>query len=229
MGWGFNTRVDGSVQFLNVPLRTISPELGSYSLFGNGKLTGRFVLNGSDVRSVNDLTGSLVARLNQTSVKEIPILQQTIPFLNTAGLGQPFQSGEVRGTLSQGIFRIQKLALVNPGAQLFAEGNITLAGNVDMALVAHTGRQTPLLTLFGVKLPAIGPLPLTLIQEVSQFLSNRTIRLTITGTTEDPVVRLNTTALLSEEAVRFLLAKFVVPSSAADFLGLGLESGMLGK
>jgi hypothetical protein len=229
MEWGYDARVDGDVRFMNVPLRAISPELSSFSLFGNGRITGRLAVTGSHVRSIEDLTGSLVATLNQTSVKEIPILQQTIPFMNTAGLTQPFQSGEVRGNLSQGIFRVQKLVLVNPGAQLFADGTITRAGRIDLSLVAHTGRQNPLLSLFGAKLPAIGPIPITLIQDVSQFLSNRTIRLSITGTTKDPIVRLNTAALLSEEAVRFFVARYVLPSGTADAFGLGLESSAFGK
>jgi hypothetical protein len=227
--WGSEARVEGEVRMLKVPLRTIVPEVGSSSLFGNGRITGRFVLGGTNVRSVDDLTGTLVARFSQTSVKEIPILQQTIPFLNTSGLVQPFQSGDVRGTLSRGVFRIQRLVLVNPSAQLFAAGTITLKGQIDASVVAHTGTLGPggrAFQLFGLRLPMIGPIPLSLIQEISDFLSNRTIKLTITGNVKDPVVRLNTAALLSEEAVRFLLARYVVPSNAAGVLGLGFESGL---
>lgn len=230
--WGVGARVDGQVRFLNVPLRTIVPELGMSSLFGNGRITGRFDLSGANVRSVNDLSGSLYATFSQTSVKEIPLLQQVVPFLNASGLGQPFQSGDVHGTLSQGVFRVNRLALVNPGAQVFADGSISLSGRIDASVVAHTGTigpQSRALQLFGLRLPAIGPISLTLIQDVSDFLSNRTIRLTISGTTQNPTVRVNAAALLTEEAVRFFLARYVLPSSAAEALGLGLESGSMGK
>ena len=86
-------------------------------------------------------------------------------------------------------------------------------------MVAHTGLlgpESPAARLFGLKLPAVGPIPLTVIQNVSDFLSNRTVRLTITGTTNNPIVRVNVGALLSEEAVRFLLGKYVLPADTAE-------------
>ena len=66
------------------------------------------------MRSIDDLNGVLIATLSNASVKEIPLLQQTIAYLNTIGLAKPFQSGDIRGMLSRGIFRIQRLALANP-------------------------------------------------------------------------------------------------------------------
>jgi hypothetical protein len=226
--WGYETRVEGQVRFTDVPLRSISPQLRESGLFGNGRLTGRFDLAGPNVRSAGDVTGTLVATLNNTSVKEIPILEQATPFLNPSGLVKPFQSGDVRGTLNGGTFRLQRLALANPTAQLLAEGTITTAGRVDLSVVAHTGSigpESPAAQLLGVKLPAFGPIPLTLIQNVSNFLSNRTVRLTINGTTANPVVRVNVGALLTEEAVRFLLGQYVVPAGTAGALGLSAGFG----
>src|SRR5207249_2115338 len=150
----------------------------------------------------------LLATLNQTSVRELPILRQAVPYLNPAGLVKPFEAGDVRATLSRGVFHVQRLALANPTAQLFAEGTVTTSGRVDLGVVAHTGSIGPdvrALRLFGLQLPPFGPLPLTLIRDVTNFLSNRTIRLTITGTVDNPIVRVNAGALLTEEAVRFFL------------------------
>jgi hypothetical protein len=226
--WGTETRLQGQIRFTDVPLRTLAPELGEYALLGNGRLTGRFDLSGSNVRSVNDVMGTLVATLNNTSVKEIPILQQAAPFLNPSGLVKPFQAGDLRATLNNGVFRVQRLALANPTAQVFAERTISTAGRVDLSVVAHTGTigpEAPAGRLFGLKLPTAGPLPLTLIQNVSAFLSNRTVRLTITGTTRNPIVRVNVGALLSEEAVRFLLGRYVLPADTASALGLSAGFG----
>ncbi|HEY1189939.1 MAG TPA: AsmA-like C-terminal region-containing protein, partial [Gemmata sp.] len=200
--WGSEARLDGQIRFVDVPIRTVAPSLGENALFGNGRITGRFDLKGSRVQSVNDINGTLIATLSNTSVKEIPILQQITPFLNTTGLTKPFQSGDVRGSLSNGVFRVQRLALANPAAQLFAEGTITLSGRIDMNVVAHTGTIGPDvrgLRLFGLRVPAFGPVPITLIRDVSDFLSNRTVRLSITGQTSNPVVRVNVGALLTEQ------------------------------
>jgi len=61
---------------------------------------------------------------------------------------------------------------------------------------------------------------------VSDFLSNRTIRLTINGTVDNPIVRVNAGALLAEEAVRFFLSRYVVPTDVAGALGLGSAAGL---
>jgi uncharacterized protein involved in outer membrane biogenesis len=224
INWGYTARVDGQILFNNVPIRTLAPGLGENALVGNGRITGRFDLHGSNVRSVDDLTGTLLARLNNTSVKEVPILQQAAPFLNAYQLTRPFDSGDVRGVLRQGVFHVQRLALANPGAQIFAEGTIRTSGQIDLDVVAHTGTigpQVRALRLFGLRIPAFGPLPLTLLRDVSDFLSNRTIRMTITGSVDNPIVRVNARALLTEQAVRFFLARYVLPADVAGAIGLG--------
>jgi uncharacterized protein involved in outer membrane biogenesis len=224
--WGVETRVDGLIRFTEVPLRTILPALGESGFFGNGRITGRFDIGGSRVRSVDDLTGTLLATLNQTSVRELPILRQAVPQLNPFGLVKPFEAGDVRATLSRGVFRVHRLALASPQAQLFAEGTITTSGRVDLDVVAHTGAIGPdvgALRAFGLRVPAAGLLPVALIRDVTAFLSNRTVRLTITGTTSNPIVRVNVGALLTEQAVRFFLARYVLPAEVAG--GLGLSAG----
>jgi hypothetical protein len=79
-----------------------------------------------------------------------------------------------------------------------------------------------------LRLPAFGPVPISLIRDVSNFLSNRTIRLTISGTLSSPVVRVNTRALLGDEAVRFFLTRYVLPAELADIIGLGAAGGIGG-
>lgn len=228
--WGAGVRVNGQARLIDVPVAALAPGLGESALFGNGRVTGRFDLSGTNVRSSADLTGTLVAALSNTSVREVPLLQQTVPYLNTLGLTRPFQSGDVRGTLRGGIFRVQRLALANPSAQVFADGTVTTAGRLDLHVVAHTGTIGPQargLRLLLTRLPIAGPVPIGLIKDVSDFLQNRTIRLTITGTTAAPVVRVNAGALLADEAVRFFLSRYV-PVDVAAVLGLGSAGAAVG-
>ncbi|MDB5311059.1 MAG: putative assembly protein [Gemmataceae bacterium] len=230
--WGVGMRVGGQVRFIDVPVRALSRSLAENSFIGTGRLTGRVDLSGTNVQSADDLTGSLVASLRGTSVREIPLLQTAVPYLNPLGVTKPFQTGDVRGTLSRGVFRVQRLALANPSAQLFADGSITVKnGRLDLGVVAHTGPVGPQAAgfrLLALRLPPmIGPIPVGLIRDVSTFVSNRTIRLTITGTVANPVVQVNTAALLSEEAVRFFLTRYGVPADVGAALGLG-GAGVLG-
>lgn len=230
--WGGEGRLSGRITFSNLRLQSLSPGLGESGLFGNGRVNGRLDLSGTNVRSINDVSGSLVATFNQTSVREIPLLNSITPFLSTnVLLLQPFQSGDIQGRLGGGIFRVNRLALSSPTSQLFAEGTITLAGRrLDLNVVAHTGQIGPQvrgLRLLGLRLPAFGPIPITLIRDVSDFLSNRTIRLTVGGTLDAPSVRVNTAALLGDEAVRFFLSRYVLPADAAGVLGVGSGVGGL--
>lgn len=59
-------------------------------------------------------------------------------------------------------------------------------------------------------IPAAGPIPVSVLLEVSAYLSNRVIHLRVTGTTRNPQVRTEPIRLLAEEAVRF----FVLQSGA---------------
>jgi translocation and assembly module TamB len=207
--WGMTNRLAGNMRFSDLRLQSL---LGETRLFGNGRITGRFDFGGANVRSINDVSGTLTASLNQASVQELPILRQLTPYLAPREAVRPFQTGEVRGRLGGGIFRIDRLALVSPTAELFSEGTVTVAGRLDMDVIVNTGRigldDRPLL-LLGLRLPAVGPVPLSIIRDVSDILSNRTLRLHVTGTVNQPVVRVDTAALLSEEAVRFFLTRYV--------------------
>ena len=114
-----------------------------------------------------------MATLMQTSVRELPVFQMLTPYLNPVGLVQPFQSGDIRGRLSGGVFRISRLALHSPNAQLFAEGSVTVRGRLDLNVVAHTGTigpESPGLRLIGLRLPALGPIPVGLIRDVTSYL-----------------------------------------------------------
>src|SRR5262249_46326426 len=154
--WGGENRLSGRLVFSNVRLRSVSPSLGESGLFGNGRISGRLDLGGTNVRSVDDITGSLVATFNQTSVRELPVLGAITPSLTMPGLLQPFQSGDIQGQLSRGMFRINRLALNSPTAQVFADGTIMLSGGrLDLNVVAHTGQIGPevrALRLFGLRL-----------------------------------------------------------------------------
>ncbi|HUR55489.1 MAG TPA: hypothetical protein VMZ71_15245, partial [Gemmataceae bacterium] len=221
---GHSVFVSAQVRFAGVPIQTVIPSLGENALVGAGRVTGRFDLSGSNVRSADDLNGTLVAAFQGTSPNELPLFQRLVPYLSPLGLTRPFDTGDVRANLSRGVLRVQRLALVSPNAQVFAGGTITTSGRVDLAVTAHTGQIGPgtaALRLFGLRLPAIGPIPLGLIAEVSAFLSNRTLRMEITGTTDSPVVRVNTRSLLTDEAVRFFLGRYVVPAEATGVFGAG--------
>ncbi len=210
--WGYTGHLNGQFQFNEVRLQRVLKNVGGGSYFGSGRATGRLDLGGDSIRTVNDVKASLVATLNQASVDELPVVRVISPYLSTTGgLLSPFQSGDVRARLTNGIVRVERLALANQTAKLYAEGTVSLAGRLDLDVVAQTGQlglDNRGLGLLGLRIPAFGPLPLTLIRDISEFLSNRTIRVHVGGTTRAPSVQVNAAALLTEEAIRFLVRKY---------------------
>lgn len=215
--WGGSGRLDGQVKFTGVKLGNVLKDFKQANYFGGARATGRIDLKGENVRSADDLTGTLVATLEQAAVRDLPVIDVITPFVSPTALTQPFDSGELRARLSRGVFRIEKLTLASPSADLYADGTVTTAGRLDLGVIVRTGTiglNDQLLTQVGLALPLPGALPIQLARDISVFLSNRTVRLNVTGTIASPRPQVNTTALIADEAIRFLLRRYA-PAAAA--------------
>ena len=204
-------RVEGRVEFVDVNVGALAAGFGGSS-YGVGKTTGRFDFSGTDVKSRDDLTGTLTARFGQTTVRELPILGTISPLLSPVQALTRFESGDAVARLGAGQLRVERLALAGTGAKLFADGTVGLDGRLDLAVVYNTaqiGPVSPVFRLIARNIPAIGPIPVGLIVRATEALSNRVVRLTIGGTTSRPAVAVNAAALLSENAVRFFVGQYV--------------------
>lgn len=215
--WGNSGRTTGQVKFTNVRIGNVLTDLRQSNYFGSARVTGRVDLKGDDVRSVDDLTASVFASIQQASTRDLPVLNVITPFVPPSVLLKPFDSGELQARLSRGVFRIERLTLASPNTDLYADGTVTTAGRLDLGVIVRTGTvglNDTLLRQLGLSIIPVGPLPLQVVRDVSIFLSNRTVRLNITGTVARPQPQLNTAALITEEAIRFLLRRYL-PTAAA--------------
>jgi hypothetical protein len=146
----------------------------------------------------------------------MPVVDQIMPFISLVGgsAATRFETGEILARLTRGIFRIQRFTLSSSLLQLILEGDVTLSGRLNLEVTAGTsylGVNSRGFQLLGLRLPAIGSLPLALIVDASAFLANRVVHLRITGTYTNPIVRVEPTALLSQESVRFFLSRTGLP------------------
>lgn len=206
------TRVDLQFRLVGLSVRSV---LGGSSAGGavTGRLNGTFDLNGSNVRSVNDLTGQLAATFGGEAggVSTAPVFRALTPYLSPSSFTQ-LTDGDIRARLANGVLRVDRLTLTGPTLRLYADGSVALSGRLDLAVIARTGQigpSTQLLRLFRISVPAIGPIPLAVILEVTNFLSNRTVRLRVTGTLDRPAVQVNAAALLAEGAVRYFFGDYL--------------------
>ena len=216
--WGVGGgRLDTQVKFTGVRAGNLLADLRQANYFGGARITGQIDLKGENVRSAEDLRGSVVATVGDAAARDLPVLDAVLPFVSPTALAKPFDTGELRGRLSRGVFRIERLTLASPNADVYADGNITVSGKLDLGVIVRTGNiglNDTLLRQVGLALPLPQTLPLELVRDVSALLSNQTVRLTVGGTLANPRPQVNTAALFTDEAVRFLIRRYA-PTAAA--------------
>ncbi len=215
VSWGTTAQAQGRLRFVDLSFRALLGQFGQSSGLGSGRMNGQFTFSGTDMRSINDLKGQLTATLGEGPVFDLPVFSQiaqyVVPTVSARGLVQ-FNDGVLQGRLGGGQFHIDQLALTGAKAKLYMEGNVGLNGRLDLDVVAQTGQlgaDPRVLRLLGIRIPAIGPIPVGLILEVTSYLSNRVVRARVTGTLDQPVVNINVTSLLTEGAIRYFLSPYL--------------------
>lgn len=215
--WNNGVRLHGNIVYYQVDLRTLlrhSPELSSYA---SGRVAGRIDLAGNDMHSMNDLTAQVEAKLQQSQALQMPVLRQITPYLRPGVSSATFQSGQLKGRLAGGVFRIQHFTLVGRLLQLIIEGTVNLAGNLNLEVTAQTGiyalNPSRAANLLGARLPLVGAIPRLLLNEISSLLAQRVVHLRVTGNIRNPIIRLEPILLLTEETVRFFLGRLAGVSS----------------
>jgi hypothetical protein len=214
LGWGEGSRMEGRLRFYSLDLRLLMRQATDFSQVASGQVSGRFDFWGNDVRSLDDLRGTLDATLQQTQALQLPVLQQVAPFLLSSQSSTLFQNGNLRGRLAGGIFRIERLTFTGNLLQLLVEGTVTTQGRLNLEVTAQTGQlgaNPRLLRLLGLRIPTVGPIPVSLLITATDYLSNRLVHLRVTGTLHSPVITIEPISLLTQEAVLFFLNRSNVP------------------
>jgi hypothetical protein len=214
--WGDETQLAGSVRFFETDLHALLGRGSDAAGYAGGQLNGTLDFSAENLRTADDLNATLAATLRQTRASGVPVVDQVIPFISLVGgsAATRFETGEVLARLTRGTLRIRRFTLSNSVLQLIFEGDVALAGRLNLEVTAGTsylGANSRGFQLLGLRLPAAGSLPLALIVDASAFLANRIVHLRITGTYANPTVRVEPTALLSQESVRFFLSRTGLP------------------
>jgi len=210
LGLSGETRLDGNLRFQELDLRTMSGPPTANGQIGAGQISGQIAFNGSNVRSLDDVTATVEASFTRAQTFQLPILSQLVPFLVPGRAGTTVQNGEIRGRLAAGIFRVQRLSLSGSSVDLYADGTLTTAGRLNLDVTATSGvigAGTGLFRLVGLRLPPNDPMPVTLLLEATRRLASTSVHLRVNGTVHDPAVRVEPLSVLSDEAARFFLLR----------------------
>ena len=201
-----SARVNARLDFINLNVADLSG-----SSFGIGRATGSVNVAGNDVKSVDDLVGSINAKFGETDVASLPVIGTITTVISPISAFTRFDNGDLTARLGDGQLRIEQLALNSKAAQLHAEGTVNLNGRLDLDVIYATdslGGVAPGLRLIARNIPAIGPIPVGLIVRISEALSNRIIRVRVGGTADRPTYSVNAARLLSENAVRYFTGQY---------------------
>tara|TARA_R110002049_G_scaffold4601_5_gene32054 strand:+ start:83325 stop:86438 length:3114 start_codon:yes stop_codon:yes gene_type:complete len=176
----------------------------------NSRASGDFSLGGRSIRSVNDLVGRFDAQLDGTEARAVPGLSDTQNYLGAISLASiRFDEGRMVGTVRRGTVSLNEFSLIDQRLRVFADGTVGLAdGRMQVEAVLNTGdfrRQNFLLRQFANVASGGASIPLDVIIEINELLSNRTLIVDINGPITDPRVRLKTVDTLRENAVDFFI------------------------
>jgi hypothetical protein len=208
ISWGTGIGLTAHIRLFDADIRSLLAHAGGLGSYASGRVTGRIELGGQQMHTSSDLTGSVDATLHQTQGLQLPILRQITPYLRPGISPMTFQSGELKGRLSRGVFRVQPLTLTGNLLQLILVGTITLSGQLDLDVTTRSGSMCANpegLRVLGISVPPIGVLPLSLITQASALLANRIVHLRILGTVHTPIVQFDPVILLTPDSIRYFL------------------------
>ena len=205
--WSRTASVKGNLRFIDIDIATLLGSIGQGS-----RANGRFDFAGRDVQAVKDLSGTLSGKFSGSGgFIQLPLFKALTPYINGFSSFSQAKDGEIRGRLGKGLFRIEKFTLSSTNAAIYADGTVGVSnGRLDMDVVAQTGQIGPSPTIVRLIrfIPVAGPIPLGVLIDINDILSNRIVRLKVVGTTHRPVVRVNTANFLAENAARYFLNKY---------------------
>jgi hypothetical protein len=196
--WSSGLRVNSQIQFVGVNLH----QAFQGNKLGNGRATGRIDISSERLQSIDDLQATLSATVQHTQALDYPVFRQVAPFIGLP-VSKTFQSGEINARLAKNMVHVEKLALSEGPWQLYAVGNVTLKGNVNLEMTASTGKLGNLAATLGWRVPQTGFIGREQLMRATTALSPQLVHLHIRGTVREPTVQVVPLPIITEQALRF--------------------------
>ena len=179
----------------------------------SGKVSGVVRLEGNDVARTETYNGRAELELQNAEVLDIPVFNVLNRFLGARGTGGVFEEGTILATVANRQIQVEELNLAGRVAQLHATGTVGFNGGLDLVVLINTNQiisetGQALIT----RIPGLSALRgAEATSRVSGFLSNKLVKLKVTGTLQDPNVALDASATVSNAAVGFFADALKLP------------------
>lgn len=176
----------------------------------HGEISGGLTLAGKSVQSIDGLSGRFNFKLGDTRGAAVPGLISVGRFLGPVSLAtERFDVGEARGLIGSGSVVLDEFWLGSDTALVRADGKIYIrSGRMNLTALIATGDYGDISGSFAEltrKYALRSLLPASAIFSITELLRDRTVVVNITGTAQNPIVRLRPVETFREETVRFLL------------------------
>ncbi|MHC5538808.1 AsmA-like C-terminal region-containing protein, partial [Singulisphaera rosea] len=203
---GADRAFQSQFQLTGIDLQTLT-HLGADSTRpSSGRINGRISLAGSNPSKPQHYRGKINLDLDDASLFSIPVFREIEKFLGAARSGL-FEDGDMVGTIANGQLIVEMLTLQGRIVQLHGTGTIGFDTQLNLEVLINTNQIIP---ETGQALVGLIPgLRDTLGRggeaslRVANYLSNRLLKLRVTGTLKNPSVSVDSSILVADTAVSF--------------------------
>lgn len=203
---GADRAFQSQFQLTGVDLQTLTRLDAESTRPSSGRINGRISLAGPNPSQLQHYRGKVSLDLDDASLFSIPVFREIEKFLGATRNGL-FEDGDMVGTIANGQLIVEMLTLQGRIVQLHATGTIGFDTQLNLEVLINTNQIIP---ETGQALVGLIPgLRETLGRggeaslRVANYLSNRLLKLRVTGTLKNPSVSVDSSILVADTAVSF--------------------------
>ncbi len=198
----------------NVDLQTLTRLSSDSSRGTSGQINGRITLTGPDPAVTQRLRGKVDLDLDDASLVSVPVFREIDRFLGAAR-GGLFEDGDLSGTIANRQLIVESFTLQGRLVQLHATGTVDFDTQMNLEVLVNTNQIIPETgqALVGL-IPGLRDLRGRRDQatlQVANYLSNRLLKLRVTGPLKNPSVVLDSSIPVANAAVGFFSGVLKLP------------------
>jgi translocation and assembly module TamB len=202
------------VQLSAIDLQAIARLLTDARRPASGRISGTVSLSGPDPSLPSGYRGRVVLDLDDASLVAMPIIGEINRFLGAAQ-GGVFEDGDLSGTIGHRQVIIDMFTLQGRLAQLHMTGTVGFDGQLNLGVLINTNQIIPqtgqaLIAVIPGLRDALGRGQAAVLP-VANFLSNRLLKLRVTGTLKSPTVAIDPSVAVADTAVGFFAGVLKLP------------------
>ncbi len=215
-GWfhlGEDQSFQATLNLTDVELESITRIESDARRPASGKVSGLITVQGPDPSKPQGYRGKVNLSLDDASLVTMPVFRELDRFLGSSRGGM-FEAGDLTGTIANGQLIIESATLQGRLAQMHISGTVGFDSQVNLEVLVNMNQIIP---QAGAALVSAVPglrgaaRDSQASLEVSNYLSNRLLKLRVTGTVKNPSVNLDPGVAVAGSAVGFFTGILKLP------------------